>query len=288
MEQLKTFFTRTGIFNLLGLVVFFVTLYSGSAGPGIFLLTALLIGVLEHFFQFFKNGRFSPYLLLFLSPLMLIHYALITDFSIRVICFLLLAYIVTTASTPAVKRWQFFFGRTKLLFIWLTAFAIFALSAVILHMQGIHLSGDEPHYIMITQSIVEDGDFDLKNNMEEKTYFKYLPVEIRFHGGDYKGKYYSFHTPGISFLLIPFYWLFELLGGIVFSQLYFRLAAAFINAFFALGLFMVLQICFPRKSVTPFWLFFLIIFPLSFHAVHLYPELFAATLLMFGFIFALS
>ena len=271
-----------------GLIVFFVTLYCGSAGLGIVLLSALFIVVLEHFFHFFDKRRFTPYLLMFLSPLLLIHYSSITDFRIRALCFLMLTYIITAALTPAAKRLKLSFGKAKLFFIWLTAFAIFAPASVVLYMQGIHLSGDEPHYIMITQSIVEDGDFDLKNNMEEKTYFEYLPVEIRFHGGEYKGKYYSFHTPGVSFLLIPFYWLFGLLGGIVPPQLFFRLAAAFINAFFALGLFMVLEITFPRKRITSFWLFSLLIFPLVFHAVHLYPELPAATLMMFGFIFAFS
>ena len=38
--------------------------------------------------------------------------------------------------------------------------------------------------------------------------------------------------------------------------------------------------------MTWFWLLFLVLFPLSFHGVHLYPELPAAALLMAGFIFA--
>jgi len=124
--------------------------------------------------------------------------------------------------------------------------------------------------------------------MEEKTYFSYLPIELRFHGGNYNGKYHSFHMPGLSFLLIPFYWLFNLLGGAVPAALFFRLVAALFNAFFALALFRVLKIIFPEEEIGSYWLLLLFIFPLVSHGVHLYPELPGATLLMAGFIFAFS
>ncbi len=52
--------------------------------------------------------------------------------------------------------------------LWLLSFLAFALAAVVFHAQGIHLSGDEPHYVMIAQSLVDDNDFDLKNNLRGK------------------------------------------------------------------------------------------------------------------------
>lgn len=57
---------------------------------------------------------------------------------------------------------------------------------------------------MITQSLLQDGDFDLKNNVQEKTYLDYIPVEVRFHGGIVNRRYLSFHLPGVSFLMLPF------------------------------------------------------------------------------------
>lgn len=286
MEKITSIFLKPGIFNLVGLTTFFLTLYLGCAGLGMFVLSVIFIAVFEYFFQFRKKGIFTPYLLLICAPLLLINYSSVTDFRIRFFCFLLLVYIATAALTPAEKKIRFSLMKTRAPLIWFFAFIIFALAASVLYMRGIHLSGDEPHYIMITQSIVEDGDFDLKNNMEEKTYFKYLPVEINFHGGDYNGKFYSFHMPGVSFLLIPFYWLFGFLGKFVPPQLFFRLTAAVINAFFALGLFLLLKKIFPGKNITLFWLFFLALFPLIFHGVHLYPELPAAALLLYGYLFA--
>ena len=89
-------------------------------------------------------------------------------------------YLLNAAYHRGVKTIKFSLLNAKPILVWFTAFIIFALAAGVLSWQGIHLSGDEPHYIMITQSLVEDGDFDLKNNMEEKTYFRYLPVELRF------------------------------------------------------------------------------------------------------------
>ncbi len=172
--------------------------------------------------------------------------------------------------------------------IWFTAFLVFSFVSTVLYVQGIHLSGDEPHYVMIAQSLVEDGDFDLKNNFEEKSYLEYIPVEVRFHGGETGGRHLSFHMPGVSFLLIPFFLLFKLVGGFIPAALYFRLAASVINAFFALALYYVLRNMFPGKNILGVWLLFLGIFPLVFHSVHLYPELPAAALLIGAYLTAVS
>jgi hypothetical protein len=273
--------------KVIGLVSLLFALVYGNAGWGFILLCLGITAFFEYFFQFRKSNIFSPYFLMIFSPLLLLKYSSITDFRIRVLCFILLIYVFSAAYKKSVREIEFSLLKAKPVTVWFTAFVLFALAAVVIYMQGIHLSGDEPHYIMITQSLVEDGDFDLKNNFEEKTYYKYLPIDLRFHGGDYNGKYRSFHLPGVSFLLIPFYWLFSVLGmgKLMPPALYFRLAAAVINAFFALGLFLVLKRKFPDRDITRFWLLFLIIFPLIFHSIHLYPELPAAALLIFTYFF---
>ncbi|MGD2086217.1 MAG: hypothetical protein PVH61_08540 [Candidatus Aminicenantes bacterium] len=273
--------------KIIGLLSLLFALVYGNAGWGFLLLCIGIIALFEYFFDFRKSNFFSPYSLMILSPLLLLKYSSITDFRIRVMCFILLIYLFNAAYKKSVREIKFSLLKIKPMTVWFTAFALFALAAVVIYIQGIHLSGDEPHYIMITQSLVEDGDFDLKNNFEEKTYHKYLPIDLRFHGGEYSDKYRSFHLPGVSFLLIPFYWLFGVLGGgkLIPPALYFRLAAAVINAFFALGLFLILKRKFPDRDITRFWLLFLIIFPLIFHSIHLYPELPAAALLMFAYFF---
>src|SRR5688572_22561004 len=34
-------------------------------------------------------------------------------------------------------------------------------------------TGDEPHYLLMTQSLLRDGDFDLRNNYEHMDYLEY-------------------------------------------------------------------------------------------------------------------
>ena len=270
-----------------GILALLFTLAYGGAGWGFSLLCFGTMLVFEYLFDSRKRKILNPYFLMIISPFLLLKYSSITDFRIRVLCFVLLAYIFTAACSSGVREIKFSLLKAKAVTVWLTAFIIFALAAVVLYWQGIRLSGDEPHYIMIAQSLVEDGDFDLKNNMEEKTYYRYLPVELRFHGGDYNGKYRSFHLPGVSLLLIPFYWIFDVLslGKVLPPSLYFRLAAAVMNAFFALCLFTILKRKFPGRDITGFWLLVLSLFPLVFHAVHLYPELPAATFMMAAYLF---
>lgn len=276
------------IFYGAGILFLPLTLIYGRAGWTFLILGLGLSFILEAFFKFRENRKFNPYYLMILSPFLLINYSSPTDFRIRFVCFFIFIYIFSVAHKTSGKRLKFSLMKTKLVIIWFLAFSLFSLASVILFLQGINLSGDEPHFIMISQSIVEDGDFDLKNNFMNKTYYKYLPIDIHFHGGIHRGKYLSFHMPGVSFLLVPFYTLYELMDGFIPAALYFRLAASLINAFFALGLFYILKITFPRKDFTGIWLLLLILFPVLFQSVHIFPELPAATLIMAAYIFSFS
>lgn len=277
-ETLHTVIHSAGILFLL------FTLVYGAAGWFTILLCGGVIIVSELLYGFKNKCWFNPYSLMLLSPLLLIKYSSIMDFRIRVIGFLLLAYVFNIALTTGKRAFTFSLADAPPLTVWFTAFLIFAIVSGFLYVQGIHLSGDEPHYIMISQSITDDGDFDLKNNFDEKTYYDYLPIDLRFHGGKHRGKYLSFHLPGVSFLLIPFYWLFKLLNGAIPAPLFFRLAASVINAFFAMFLFYLLRLKFPDKEITGFWLFILCIFPVVFHGVHLYPELPGAALMIAAYL----
>ncbi len=75
------------------------------------------------------------------------------------------------------------------------------------------LTGDEPHYLLVTHSIVTDGDFRLANNYENKDFLGFYvgddlgPVLHVAKGKD--GDLYPIRGPGFSLLLAPAY----LLGG---------------------------------------------------------------------------
>jgi hypothetical protein len=65
--------------------------------------------------------------------------------------------------------------------------------------------GDEPHYLVITQSLLRDGDLRIENNHRERHYEPYfggtLPPDFVQRGKD--GEIYSIHAPGVSALVAP-------------------------------------------------------------------------------------
>jgi hypothetical protein len=68
------------------------------------------------------------------------------------------------------------------------------------------LSGDEPHYLIITQSILQDHDLKIENNHRRGDYHAYLAGELprpdyRRLGRD--GQIYSIHAPGLPVLISP-------------------------------------------------------------------------------------
>jgi hypothetical protein len=282
--DLKRAAAGKAVLGAAGLLALFATWLQGDGGWLLLAAGCVLVGAGEIFFRFHENRSAGPYPWMLLSPLLLCHYASVGDFRIRLACFFLLVYVLALAQSRGGVRGRISLAYARSWQVWLLSFLVFALTATVFYYRSIHLSGDEPHYVMIAQSLVDDGDFDLKNNLEDKTYFKYLPVEIPLHGMVHAGKYRSFHLPGVSFLLVPFFYLFNLLGGWIPAALYFRLCAALINAFFALGLFHVMRSLWPEKNNGPPFIFFLITFPLVFQAVHLFPELPASTLLIYAYL----
>ncbi len=65
--------------------------------------------------------------------------------------------------------------------------------------------GDEPHYLIITQSLLKDGDLRIENNHDRGDYLDYhaktIPPDFLRRGVD--GQIYSIHAPGLSVLLLP-------------------------------------------------------------------------------------
>ncbi|HVH57948.1 MAG TPA: hypothetical protein VM791_16905 [Vicinamibacterales bacterium] len=71
--------------------------------------------------------------------------------------------------------------------------------------------GDEPHYLIITQSLLSDGDLRIENNHARADYRAYVGGELR---PDYlkrgiDGEIYSIHAPGLPALVAPAF----LIGG---------------------------------------------------------------------------
>ncbi len=65
--------------------------------------------------------------------------------------------------------------------------------------------GDEPHYLVITQSLLYDGDLQIENNHRRGDYHAYFAGELRpdFLRRGRNGEIYSIHAPGLSALVLP-------------------------------------------------------------------------------------
>src|SRR5438094_3521847 len=65
--------------------------------------------------------------------------------------------------------------------------------------------GDEPHYLVITQSLLHDGDLKIENNHRQEEYRAYfnrpLKPDYLTRGAD--GQIYSIHPVGLPVLAVP-------------------------------------------------------------------------------------
>ena len=74
--------------------------------------------------------------------------------------------------------------------------------------------GDEPHYLLIAESLIRDGDVDLKNQFDERAFSKFTSADLEPHTAPRspKEKLYAIHTPGLAALVAPGYAAFGFAG----------------------------------------------------------------------------
>jgi hypothetical protein len=81
--------------------------------------------------------------------------------------------------------------------------------------------GDEPHYLVMTQSLLRDGDLQIENNHARGDYLEYFRGQLR---PDYlrrgtNGQIYSIHAPGLPAVIAPAYALQGYHGVVVFLSI---------------------------------------------------------------------
>jgi hypothetical protein len=71
----------------------------------------------------------------------------------------------------------------------------------------LRVSGDEPHYLVMAQSLWRDHDLDLPNNYEGGDWREYTPGPVAPHYGAPRsdGRPFPAHSPGLPFILAPAY-----------------------------------------------------------------------------------
>ncbi len=75
-----------------------------------------------------------------------------------------------------------------------------------------YITGDEPHYLIMTQSVANDGDFNLDNNYELESHKEFYNAPIGKHYINIHGKNYSWHQFGLPIIMAPLYKLFGYKG----------------------------------------------------------------------------
>ncbi len=103
--------------------------------------------------------------------------------------------------------------------------AAYAFSADIRATRGASITGDEPYYLLTTQSLLADLDFDLRNQYAAKSYKSFFdhPDDLWHQSVPTPdGRLLSPHNPGLSFLVIPGF----ALGGLAGTQTQLLMLAA--------------------------------------------------------------
>lgn len=97
--------------------------------------------------------------------------------------------------------------RAQTLLVWLATAAAAGAGATRLTHTVLFPSGDEPHYLVIAQSLWRDGDLKIENNHVRKDYAEYFGRDLDPHyltrGVD--REIYSIHPVGMPVLITPIY-----------------------------------------------------------------------------------
>ena len=137
--------------------------------------------------------------------------------------------------------------------------------------------GDEPHYLIITQSLLSDGDLKIENNHARRDYAPYFAGTLRpdymVRGKD--GEIYSIHAPGLPALIAPVF----AVGG-------YRAVVLFLIVFSAAGVGLLWKLAYTASGDAGAAWFGACATscatPVAFHAFAIYPDSAAWVLALTG------
>src|SRR5688572_8163201 len=179
----------------------------------------------------------------------------------------------------AIERWRV---STLALVIFIATVAAGGLAAARLTSTSLFPSGDEPHYLVIAQSLWRDGDLKIQNNHQRGDYREYYPSDLDPHyltrGTD--KEIYSIHPIGIAVLFAPVYALGGYAGVIaalivmaaIAAAIAWRWTVATLNA---------------PGAATFAWAAVVLTAPFLLNSFAVYPEIAAGLAVIFAFVWTL-
>ncbi|MFL5827539.1 MAG: hypothetical protein ACJ76V_13525 [Thermoleophilaceae bacterium] len=87
--------------------------------------------------------------------------------------------------------------------VWLLLFAAYAATLGLHAFGSSDYGGDEPHYLLAAQSLVDDGDLDVQNQYGLRSYDSFYPYVLDRHGRTVKGALNEPHGVGVPILIAP-------------------------------------------------------------------------------------
>lgn len=176
----------------------------------------------------------------------------------------------------AIERWSVT-ALTAVIFV--ATIAAAGMAARRLTGTSLFPSGDEPHYLVIAQSLWRDGDLKIENNHERGDYREYYTSDLEPHyltrGSD--GEIYSIHPIGVSILLAPVYALGGYQGSVWFLMALGALAAV-------LAWRWTLSTLNAPGAATFAWAAIALSAPFMFNTFTVYPEIPAAAAVIAAFV----
>lgn len=142
---------------------------------------------------------------------------------------------------------------------------------------GLVPGGDEPHYLVITQSLLKDGDLQIENNHTRGDYRQYFAGALRpdylRRGTD--GQIYSIHAPGLPVVVAPAFVLLGYPGVAIFLCV----IAAFGSALLWRASYLLTQ---SSGAAWFGWAAGALAVPFFFQSFAVYPDGLGATLVLFA------
>ncbi len=186
----------------------------------------------------------------------------------------ILGLVASKASGPS-RRWLMALTHVRgaAIAAGLVAFVLYAAAAWRL---SPHLpDGDEPHYLVIAQSLLRDGDLRIENNHRQRDYLAYFdrPLEPDYLRRGADGAIYSVHAPGLPVAILPAFAAFGYRGVVIVLVAVAALTTALAwRAAYAVT---------ARPSAAWFgWAAVALSAPFFLHAMTVFPDMPAAALVM--------
>ena len=89
--------------------------------------------------------------------------------------------------------------------LWLLLFGVYAATLGFDAFGNSDYGGDEPHFLLTAESLVEDGDIDLNNQYAARAYDGFYPYDLDKHGEETQGRLHEPHGLGFPVLIAPAY-----------------------------------------------------------------------------------